>query len=70
MLLCIPILAQATVKVDINGNGDYTSFTQAMYETTDNVIVYPGTYDIHQEYLDYFGDIAENMTDNTDLNLF
>lgn len=41
-----------------------------MYETTDNVIVYPGTYDIHQEYLDYFGDIAENMTDNTDLNLF
>ncbi len=54
-----------TVKPD---GGDYSSFTQAVYETYDSgrdIVVYPGEYDIRQEYVDYFK--MEEINDQTDL---
>lgn len=55
------------VVVDASGGGDYTSFTQAIYETVDDgtdVFVKPGTYDIVAEYIALFGQTAvDNMAD-------
>jgi len=57
LLLLLPAVAFADITV---GPGkDYESFTQAVYETVDskeNVIVYPGVYDIKQEYEILFGE--------------
>lgn len=46
----------------------YESFTQAVYETVDSeqdIIVYPGEYDIKAEYQALFG--TTDINDNTDL---
>lgn len=43
------------VVVDINGNGDYTSLLEAMIETSADIIVRYGEYDLVSEYEDYFG---------------
>ena len=55
------------IVVDASGSGDYTSFTQAIYETVDSgvdVYVRPGTYDIVAEYVALFGQSAvDNMAD-------
>ena len=55
------------IIVDASGNGDYTSFTQAIYETVDSgvdVFVKAGTYDIVSEYVALFGqDAVDNMAD-------
>lgn len=46
--------------VDADGNGDYTSFSQALITVFANypnatIIVNPGTYDIYQEMMDIYG---------------
>lgn len=43
------------VIVDINGGGDYTSLTEALYSTTKDIEVRKGTYDIVVEYRALFG---------------
>lgn len=43
-------------EVTVGPGKDYSSFTQAAYETDDDLIVYPGEYDIHAEYDALFGD--------------
>ncbi len=44
------------VIVDKNGNGDYTSLTEAIHETTNNIVVKAGVYDVVAEYDEFFGD--------------
>lgn len=59
--LCVPAVAGALGAVTVGQNMDYVSFTQAVYETYDSgrdIIVYPGLYDIREEYEEFFG-IAE-----------
>ena len=55
------------IIVDASGSGDYTSFTQAIYDTVDSgrdVYVKPGNYDIVAEYIALFGQEAvDNMAD-------
>ena len=62
------------IIVDISGNGDFTSFTNAVYSTVDSgrtIIVKPGIYNIKNEYIDLFGQqTVDDMTDATDLNDF
>ena len=56
--LCVPAVAGALGAVTVGPNMDYVSFTQAVYETYDSgrdIIVYPGLYDIREEYEDFFG---------------
>lgn len=57
------------IVVDISGNGDYTSFTEAVYNNIDNgkpIIVKAGTYDIAAEYVALFGeDVVDNLADST-----
>ena len=56
------------ITVAADGTGDYTSFTQAIYENVDSgadVFVKPGTYDIVAEYVAIFGQSAvDNMADS------
>lgn len=58
---------ESRIIVDASGGGDYTSFTQAIYETVDSgvdVLVKSGTYDIVSEYVALFGQSAvDNMAD-------
>lgn len=53
---------------------DYQSFTEAVYNSINSgreIVVYPGVYDIEQEYNDLFtSEIVDAMTDETDLNGF
>ena len=64
------ILDPQQIIVDANGNGDYTSLTEAIYETVDDgvdVFVKAGTYDLVAEYVDLFGQSAvDNMADADD----
>lgn len=57
-----------TIYVDFNGSGDYTSFTEAVYENVNNgkkIYVMPGTYNIYSEYVALFGGTAvDNMADS------
>lgn len=68
------IVSGGEIVVDASGNGDYTSFTEAIYNTWNSgidVIVKPGTYDIKAEYIALFGQtVVDNMTDETDLSGF
>lgn len=55
------------IVVDSSGNGDYTSFTEAIYENVDSgidVLVKAGTYNIVSEYESLFG--AENVATMAD----
>lgn len=68
-------LSENPVIVALDGTGDYTSFTQAIYETVDSgrpVIVRPGRYDITTEYINLFGqDVVDAMSDeSTGMNDF
>lgn len=62
------------IVVALDGTGDYTSFTKAIYETVDSgvpVIVKRGNYNIVNEYIALFGsDVVNNLSDSTDLNGF
>lgn len=62
------IIKNNLITVDASGNGDYTSFTQAVYETVDSgidILVKAGTYDIVSEYVALFGQEAvDNMADS------
>lgn len=61
------------IVVDVNGGGDYTSFTQAVYENVDSgvkIIVMPGSYDIVQEYEDLFGTDAVDAMADSDSSTF
>lgn len=57
-----------TIIVDASGNGNYTSLTEALYENVDSgvdIIVKPGTYDLHAEYIEKWGASAvDNMADS------
>lgn len=61
------LISHKQITVDASGNGDYASFTEAIYNTVDSgidVIVKPGTYDIVAEYVALFGQEAvDNMAD-------
>lgn len=61
-----------TIIVDANGGGDYTSLTEALYNTSCNVVVRAGTYDIVAEYKALFGDsIFSNISDSyTTIGMF
>lgn len=57
------------IIVDANGGGDYTSFTEAVYNNVDNgklIIVNAGTYDIEAEYIALFGQsVVNSLSDST-----
>lgn len=64
-LVCVIVFAvccicgSAFADITVGKNKDYTSFTQAAYETVDSgetIVVYPGVYDIKAEYEALFGD--------------
>jgi len=61
------LITHKQITVDASGNGDYTSFTEAIYNTVDSgidVFVKAGTYDIVAEYVALFGQSAvDNMAD-------
>jgi len=66
-------VGQDTIVVDASGAGDYTSFTQAIYDTVDSgidVLVKPGTYDIIAEYIDLFGQSAVDSMADSDSAIF
>ena len=56
------------IIVDKGGNGDYTSFAEAIYQNVDNgkdVVVKAGVYDIVAEYIALFGqDVVDNLADS------
>lgn len=58
-----------SIIVDANGYGDYTSFTEAVYDNVDNgkdIVVKAGTYDIKAEYIALFGQtVVDNLADAT-----
>ena len=60
---------ESDIIVDASGAGDYTSFTEAVYDNVDNgkrIIVKPGTYDIKAEYIAKFGQtVVDNLADST-----
>lgn len=61
------------IIVDASGAGDYTSFTQAVYDTVDSgkdVYVKPGTYDIVAEYIALFGQSAVDSMADSDSAIF
>jgi hypothetical protein len=61
------VIEDRKIVVDASGNGDYTSFTKAVYDNVDSgvdIIVKAGTYDIVSEYVALFGQTAvDNMAD-------
>ena len=66
-------VGQDTIVVDASGAGDYTSFTQAIYDTVDSgidVLVKPGTYDIVAEYIALFGQTAVDSMADSDSAIF
>lgn len=62
------------IIVDVNGGGDYTSLTEALYDTRFNIkdiYVKGGTYNIVNEYKALFGnDIFSSLADNYPLDGF
>ena len=59
VLLLMLIPATALGVIEVGPGRQYESFTQAAWETIDtgeDITVYPGEYDIRQEYTDLFGD--------------
>lgn len=61
------------IVVDINGGGDYTSFTLACkehYADRRDIIVKPGTYDINAEYIAIWGDEAVSNMADSDSEIF
>ena len=63
----IEVSDESGIVVDASGAGDYTSFTQAIYDTVNSgidVYVKAGTYNIVSEYVALFGQSAvDNMAD-------
>ena len=61
-----------SIVVDINGTGDYTSFSRAVYENMysgDDIYVKAGTYNMRAEYIELFGQSAvENMSDSSNMS--
>ena len=67
------IVGQNTIIVDTLGSGDYTSFTEAIYDTVDDeidVYVKPGTYNIVSEYIALFGQSAVDSMADADSSVF
>ena len=61
------------IIVDVNGNGDYTSLTRALYDNVDsgvNIKVLPGVYDIVSEYVAIFGQSAVDSMADADTAVF
>lgn len=76
LLVMVPVVAFGEITV---GKGkDYESFTRAVYETVDSgedIVVYPGEYDIKQEYYELFGEkycesIGENLPETFARGIF
>lgn len=64
---------ESRIIVDASGAGDYTSFTQAIYDTVDSgidVLVKPGTYNIVSEYIALFGQEAVDSMADSDSAIF
>lgn len=69
----MPDLLPAEIIVDVNGGGDYTSLTEALFDNVDNgikIIVRPGVYDIEAEYVNLFGITAVNNMADADSAIF
>jgi hypothetical protein len=67
------LVGQNTIIVDASGSGDYTSFTEAIYDTVDDgidVYVKPGTYNIVSEYVALFGQEAVDSMADADSSIF
>lgn len=61
------------IVVDASGNGDYTSFTQAVYDNVDSgvdILVKPGMYNIVSEYVALFGQSAVDSMADADNTTF
>ena len=59
MILLLVLPAAAIGDIEVGPGRQYESFTRAVWENIDSgedITVYPGEYDIHQEYDDLFGD--------------
>lgn len=69
----IEVSDDSRIIVDASGAGDYTSFTQAIYDNVDSgidVLVKPGTYDIVAEYVALFGQSAVDSMADSDSAIF
>lgn len=67
------LVGQNIIIVDASGSGDYTSFTEAIYDTVDDgvdVYVKPGTYNIVSEYIALFGQSAVDSMADADSSTF
>ena len=67
------LLSTDKIIVDVNGNGDYTSLTEALYENVNTgveIVVKQGTYDIVSEYIALFGQTAVNNMADSDSATF
>ena len=57
LMVLIPVIALG--EIEVGPGRQYESFTRAVWENIDSgedITVYPGEYDVHQEYADLFGD--------------
>ena len=62
-----------SIVVDVTGGGDYTSLTEALYETVGgglDVVVKAGIYDIVSEYVSLFGEENVNNMADSDASIF
>lgn len=66
-LLVLLVTLPAKADVLVGPGKQYTSFTQAAYETDEDIIVYPGTYNIRQEYNELF---CKNVPDEFAKGIF
>lgn len=67
------IVKSNEIIVDASGGGDYTSFTEAIYDNVDNgvdIVVKPGTYNIVSEYVALFGQSAVDSMADADQSTF
>ena len=61
------------IIVDVNGSGDYTSLTEALFENVDSkttIRVKKGTYDLHAEYIAKWGESAVDAMSDADSSIF
>ena len=70
--ICLCFIVPAFADTIVGTNGDYSSILEALLNTTDDIIIQPGIYDIIQEYQNHYGaDIFQKMAyRSTEYNFF
>ena len=48
--ICLCFIVPSFADTIVGANGDYTSILEALLNTTDDLTIQPGIYDIIQEY--------------------